>query len=291
MPVEYRSEIVMPHDTYATLRVAREDGVARVTVDNPPVNVLDAALMADLRHLLATLRDDDSVRVIVFDSADPEFFVAHVDMTLVDAPDAFDGFADGLPDGVNVFQGLGELLRHQPQVTIVKLAGIARGGGAELVTAADMAFAAVGRAGIGQIEALMGIVPGGGGTQYVTAGAGRRRALEIVLGADLFDAETAERYGWVNRALPAGELDAFVDRLARNIAALPPGVVAAVKRAIPPEDLSQGLLREHGAWAGQISRPAAERLIRDGLERGAQTRTGEGDLEGLLRAAAAARRE
>jgi enoyl-CoA hydratase/carnithine racemase len=190
MPVEYRSEIVMPHDTYATLRVAREDGVARVTVDNPPVNVLDAALMADLRHLLATLRDDDSVRVIVFDSADPEFFVAHVDMTLVDAPDAFDGFADGLPDGVNVFQGLGELLRHQPQVTIVKLAGIARGGGAELVTAADMAFAAVGRAGIGQIEALMGIVPGGGG-----------------------------------------------------------------------------------------------------LERGAQTRTGEGDLEGLLRAAAAARRE
>ena len=281
----------MPHDTYATLRVTREDGVARVTVDNPPVNVLDAALMADLRHLLATLRDDDSVRVIVFDSADPEFFVAHVDMTLVDAPDAFDGFADGLPDGVNVFQGLGELLRHQPQVTIAKLAGIARGGGAELVVAADMAFAAVGRAGIGQIEALMGIVPGGGGTQYVTAAAGRRRALEIVLGADLFDAETAERYGWVNRALPAGELDAFVDRLARNIAALPPGVVAAVKRAIPPEDLSQGLRREHDAWAGQISRPAAERLIRDGLERGAQTRAGERDLEGLLRAAASARRE
>jgi len=281
----------MPHDTYATLRVTREDGVAHVTVDNPPVNVLDVALMGDLRHLLATLHDDDSVRVIVFDSADPEFFVAHVDMTLVDAPDAFDGFADGLPDGVNVFQGLGELLRHQPQVTIVKLAGIARGGGAELVAAADMAFAAVGRAGIGQIEALMGIVPGGGGTQYVTARVGRQRALEIVLGADLFDAETAERYGWVNRALPADELDAFVDRLARNIAALPPGVIAAVKHAMPPEGLSHGLLREHDAWVGQISRPAAEGLIRAGLERGAQTRAGEGDLEGLLRAAASVRRE
>ena len=107
-----------------------------------------------------------------------------------------------------------------------------------------------------------------------------------MLGADLFDAETAERYGWVNRALPADELDTFVDRLARHIAALPPGVIAAAKRAIRPEDLSDGLLREHDAWAGQIARPAAERLIRGGLARGAQTSDGERDLEGLLRAEA-----
>jgi enoyl-CoA hydratase/carnithine racemase len=100
-----------------------------------------------------------------------------------------------------------ELLRHQPQVTIVKLAGMARGGGAEFVVAADMAFAAIGRGGIGQIEALMGIVPGGGGTQYLASRIGRNRALEAVLGADLHDAQTAERYGWVNRAVPADELD------------------------------------------------------------------------------------
>lgn len=275
----------MHHDAYATLRIAREAGIVRVAVDNPPVNVLDAALMTDLRHLLAALRDDDSVRVILFESADPEFFIAHVDMSLVDAPDAFDGLADGLSDGVNVFQGLGELLRHQPQVTIVKLAGIARGGGAEFVSAADMTFAAIGRAGIGQIEALMGIVPGGGGTQYVTGRVGRHRALEAVLGVELFDAETAERYGWVNRALPADELDAFVDRLALHIAALPPGVIAAAKRAIPPEDLGNGLLRENDAWMSQIGRPEAERLIRAGLAAGAQTRDGERDLEGLLRSA------
>ncbi|WP_331738532.1 enoyl-CoA hydratase/isomerase family protein [Streptomyces sp. NBC_01276] len=273
----------MSQDAYATLRVSLKGGIARVTLDNPPVNILNVAMMADLRRLLTVLRDDDSVRVIVFDSASPEFFIAHVDMTLVDTPDAFDELAAGLPDGVNVFQALGELLRHQPQVTIVKLAGTARGGGAEFVTAADMVFAAMGRAGIGQIEALMGIVPGGGGTQYLTGRIGRNRALEAVLGADLYDAETAERYGWVNRAVPADELDGVVDRLARNIAALPDGVIAAAKRAIVPEDLAEGLLREHEAWAGQFVRPAAERLIRDGLANGAQSRHGERDLEALLR--------
>ncbi|EMD28601.1 enoyl-CoA hydratase/isomerase family protein [Amycolatopsis azurea] len=273
----------MHHDAYSTLRVSHEAGIARVTLDNPPVNVLDVALMADLRRLLTGLRDDDSVRVIVFDSADPDFFIAHVDMALVDAPDAFDELAADTPDGVNVFQALGELLRHQPQVTIVKLAGLARGGGAEFVTAADMAFAAIGRAGIGQVEALMGIVPGGGGTQYLADRIGRNRALEVVLGADLLDARTAERYGWINRAIAADELDDFVDRLARDIAALPEGVVAAAKRAIVPADLAEGLLREHDAWAGQFVRPAAEQLIRGGLAHGAQTRDGERDLESLLR--------
>jgi len=271
------------NDAYTTLRVSREAGIARVTLDNPPVNVLDVALMGDLRRLLTALRDDDSVRVIVFDSADPEFFIAHVDMSLGDTPDALDTFARDLPDGVNVFQALGELLRHQPQVTIVKLAGMARGGGAEFVASADMTFAAIGRAGIGQIEALMGIVPGGGGTQYLATRAGRNRALEAVLSADLYDAETAERYGWINRAVPADELDDVVDRLARNIAALPEGVIAAAKHAILPEDLSEGLLRENDAWAGQVFRPAATELIRGGLAHGAQTPDGERDLEGLLR--------
>ncbi|MET9264792.1 enoyl-CoA hydratase/isomerase family protein [Amycolatopsis sp. NPDC004079] len=273
----------MHHDAYATLRVSREAGLVRVTLDNPPVNVLDVALMADLRRLLTTLRDDESARVIVFDSADPDFFIAHVDMSLVDAPDAFDQFAPDVPPGLNVFQALGELLRHQPQVTIVKLAGLARGGGAEFVAAADMVFAAIDTAGIGQIEALMGIVPGGGGTQYLANRIGRNRALEAVLGAGLYDARTAERYGWVNRAVPDDELDEFVDRLARNIAALPEGVVAAAKQALVPDDLANGFQREHDAWAGQFTRPAAEALIRGGLARGAQTRVGERDLEGLLR--------
>ena len=268
-------------NAYATLRVTSEAGIARVTLDNPPVNVLDVAMMADLRDLLTALRDNHSVRVIVFDSADPEYFIAHVDMALGDHLDDLEKFS--VPDGVNVFQALGEQLRHQPQVTIVKLAGLARGGGAEFVAAADMVFAAIGRAGLGQVEALMGIVPGGGGTQYLAERIGRNRALEVVLGADLHDAETAERYGWVNRAVPADQLDTVVDRLAHNIAALPSGVIAAAKHAIVPADLAEGLVRENDAWAGLVVRPAAQGLIGGGLERGAQTRSGERDLEGLLR--------
>ena len=273
----------MTHDNYSALRVSRDAGIARITLDNPPVNVLGVVLMTELRDLLTALRDDESTRVIVFDSANPEFFIAHVDMTLGEQTDGLRELAMSAPEGVNVFQAVGELLRHQPQVTIVKLAGIARGGGAEFVAAADMAFAAIGRAGIGQIEALMGIVPGGGGTQYLANRIGRNRALEVVLGVDLYDAEIAERYGWINRALPADELDGFVDRIARNIAALPEGVVEAAKRAIAPEDLTEGLQREHDAWASQIGRPAAERLIRGGLAQGAQTRDGERELESLLR--------
>ncbi len=268
---------------HSKLRTSLAAGVLRVTIDNPPVNVLDVGLMTELRHVLAAVADDPGVRVIIFDSADPDFFIAHVDMALIDEPHAFDELARDAPEGLNVFQAFGETLRRQPQVTIVKLAGLARGGGAEFVAAADMSFAAIGRAGLGQVEALIGIVPGGGGTQYANLRMGRARALEVVLGADLFDAETAERYGWVNRALPADKIDAFVDRLASQIAALPPGVIAAAKQALPPDDLAAGLARENDAWAGLFVLPAAERLIRGGLEHGAQTRDGEQRLEALMR--------
>lgn len=272
----------MTSPDFTKLRISQEGGVATVAIANPPVNVLDVALMGEIQCFLASVRDDEQTRVIVFESADPEFFIAHVDMTLVDQPDAFDELARHALDGLNPFQAFGELLRAQPQVTIVKLAGLARGGGAEFVAAADMAFAAKGRAGLAQCEALMGITPGGGATQYLGLRMTRGRALEVLLGADLFDAKAAERYGWVNRALPADEIDAFVDRLAQQIAALPPGVIAAAKAALPPADLREGFVREHAAWESLFARPVAERLIRGGLRAGAQTREGERDLEVLL---------
>jgi enoyl-CoA hydratase/carnithine racemase len=268
---------------YKHLAIRLSEGVAFVTIDNGPVNVLDVSLMSELRRFLLATRGDEEIRVIVFDSANPDFFIAHVDMALIDQPDAFDELAKDAPEGLNVFQAFAELLRHQPQVTIVKLAGIARGGGAEFVTAADMTFAAIGKAGLAQCEALMGIVPGGGGTQYALHRMGRNRALEVVLGADLMGAELAERYGWINRALPADQLDGFVETLARNIAALPEGVIAAAKQALPPAPLDEGFLREHEAWAGLFARPAAEALIRGGLQVGAQTVSGELQLEKLLR--------
>jgi enoyl-CoA hydratase/carnithine racemase len=269
--------------TSATVRTDRNGGVATITFDNPPVNAMGAPTMRELRTLLTTLADDPTVRVIVFQSANPEFFLAHVDMRLSEQMEELGRLAAEAPEGVNVFQAVGELLRDQPQVTIVKLAGIARGGGAEFAAAADMVFAARDSARIGQIEALMGIVPSGGGTQYLLERVGRHRALELVLSGDAVDASTAAAYGWINRALPDDELDAFVDRLAHDIASLPPGVAAAAKRLLAPADLREGYRREEAEWSELISRPETALLMGESMRRGAQTPDGERDLEGLLR--------
>jgi len=268
---------------YSTLQATTENGVLRVVLDNPPVNVLDAVMMREVRDLLAAVREDSSVKVIVFESANPEFFIAHVDIRVADRMDILEELAASAPEGVNVFQLIGELIRRQPQVTIVKLAGKARGGGAEFVAAADLAYAAEETAGLGQVEALMGITPGGGGTQYLRERVGRNRALEIVLTGDLVDARTAASIGWINQAMPAARLDAYVSDVASKIAALPDGVIAAAKKALPPTEYGQGLIAENDAWAGLVGLPTAKRIMDTALTRGAQTPDGERDLESLLR--------
>lgn len=276
----------MNPDTATTLHVTIDDGVAWIALDNPPVNVLGGTLIRELHEVLGTLRDDRRVRVIVFSSANPEFFLAHVDIHILDELEQLREIADRNPDA-NLFQGVGELLRHQPQVTIVKLAGKARAGGAEFVAAADLTFAARETAGLGQTEVLMGIVPGGGGTQYLRDRVGRNRALELLLTADLVDADTAAAYGWINRAVPAAELDAVVDQVAKKIAALSPELIAAAKRLVPPADLADGLKAEHDAWAELVSGPRPAQLMARALEHGVQTPDGERDLESVMRGIAA----
>ncbi|MFI5716122.1 enoyl-CoA hydratase/isomerase family protein [Nocardia sp. NPDC051750] len=277
----------MSTGSFSTLHVTTSGGVAEIVLDNPPVNVISAVMMRELADALGELAADSSVRVVVFSSANPDFFLAHVDMHILDQEEVLaDLIAAAAPRGINAFQAVGELLRNHPQVTIVKLAGKARGGGAEFVAAADMSFAARESAGIGQIESLMGIVPSGGGTQYLRERVGRNRALETVLTGDLFDADTAAAYGWINRAVPAAELDAFVDRIARNIADLPAGVVEAVKSVLPPADLSTGYAKEETEWSALIAGPDALRLMDGALRHGAQTPEGETDLEALMRSAA-----
>jgi enoyl-CoA hydratase/carnithine racemase len=273
----------MTTSPHSTLHLTVHAGIAEIVLDNPPVNVISAVMMRELTETLSGLRDDPAVRVIVFSSANPEYFLAHVDMRIAEDLDILQGLAVAAPAHTNVFQAIGELLRRQPQVTIVKLAGKTRGGGAEFVAAADMAFAARETAGIGQIESLMGIVPSGGGTQYLLERVGRNRALEAVLTGDLFDADTAATYGWINRAVPAADLDAFVDNVARKIAALPDGVIEKTKSLLPPADLTAGYLREEAAWSELIARPAAQQLMSAALRQGAQTPEGEADLESLMR--------
>jgi enoyl-CoA hydratase/carnithine racemase len=268
---------------FDAISTRQEGRVMFVTLDNAPVNALSAYAMRELHQLLSSVRADESIAVIVFESANTEFFIAHADMNLGEQMDVLGELASQTPEGVNVFQAVGELLRNQPQVTIVKLAGIARGGGAEFVAAADMTFAARETARLGQIESLMGIVPAGGGTQYLAERVGRNRALELVLTGDAVDADTAALYGWINRAMPATELDAFVDQLAHNISNLAPGVMAATKRILAPVTPVEGYEREEAEWSTLIGQSTAGALMGGSLRRGAQTPDGERDLEGLLR--------
>lgn len=268
---------------YELLGISLAKGVANITINNPPVNVLSGSMIKELKKLLGDLATDPVVKVIVFDSSNPDFFIAHVDINILDEKETLDELGRSVPSGLNIFQAVGEMLRKQPQITIVKLKGIARGGGAEFVTAADMCFASKNTGKLGQIEALMGIIPGGGATQYLSAKMSRNRVLEIILGAGLFDADTAEQYGWINRAIPDAHIDSYVEVLAEQIAALPGGVIEAAKSVLTPEVGLEGFKAEHDAWAKLAFQPRTAQIMKAGMENGAQTVEGEMNAEFLFR--------
>lgn len=273
----------MSNTKYQTIRTENKEGVATIFINNPPVNVLGGNLMKELKTVLSEYALNQAIKVIVFESDNPEFFIAHVDINILDDQQTFEELTASAYEGLNIFQTMGEYLRRQPQVTIVKLKGIARAGGAEFIAAADMSFASLEKGKIGQTEALMGIIPGGGATQYLSEKMTRNRVLEVVLGAGLFDAKDSELYGWINRAVPHSEIDFFVDKLARQIAALPEGVVAGVKKVLPPKNLLQGYQEENNGWLELVSKPKAAEIFKTIMERGAQTPDGERNIETLLR--------
>jgi enoyl-CoA hydratase/carnithine racemase len=216
---------------YRTLRVTKTDeGVLSVVIDAPPMNLIGPELVHDLVTLIGELESGEDVRVMVLESADPDYFVPHVDLTKVAEYTAEAAKAGGPEDA-----SLGMLWRklsELPVVSIAKIRGRARGAGSELALACDMRFAARENAILGQIEVGAGTTPGAGGVQHLARLLGRGRAMEAILGADDFGAEVAERYGWINRALPDADLDAFVARLARRTASFPADAVRSAKRAI-----------------------------------------------------------
>lgn len=164
--------------------------------------------------------------------------------------------------------------RTMPKATIALIEGIARGGGSELALSFDMRFAALGRAVLAQPEVSVGIIPGGGGTQRLPGLIGRGRALEVVLGGGDIDAETAERWGYVNRSLPDGELRPFVEALASRIASYPPETVARAKAAVDAGllDPLDGLLFESQQFRSSLSDPETHPRMAAFLEHGGQTR-------------------
>jgi enoyl-CoA hydratase/carnithine racemase len=216
---------------YRTLRVTKTDeGVLSVVIDAPPMNLIGPELVRDLVGLLGEVGSGQHARVMVLESADPEYFVPHVDLTKVAEYTAEAAKAGGPEDA-----SLGMLwhkLSELPVVSIAKIRGRARGAGSELALACDMRFAARENAVFGQVEVGAGATPGAGGVQHLARLLGRGRAMEAILGADDFSAERAERYGWINQAIPDADLDAFVARLARRIASFPADAVRSAKRVL-----------------------------------------------------------
>ena len=271
----------MAYDGYEALGVAVEDGIARVTIDHPPINLFDLPLMLELDRFGREVSDDASVRVVVVDSADPDFFIAHADVSLIlglpreqrGGPNAELGF----------FHAMCDRFRTMPKATIAVVEGRVRGGGSEFVSSFDMRFASRSRAVFGQPEAALGIIPGGGGTQRLPSLVGRGRALEVMLGCGDVDGPLAEQWGWVNRALPDGELRPFVDALAARIASFPPNAIAAVKASVGNAvlDPAPGLREEEFLFTQTLLDPEAIRRMERFMEVGGQTREVELDLTGV----------
>ena len=193
-----------------------------ITFSNPPINMFLPTTIVELGTLMTDLEADTSVKVVAFQSANPDFYIAHLDVAK----------AAEQPEVLGLWRDFVLRLSSTPVVSIAKIRGRTRGIGNEFVLACDMRFASRQSAVFGNPEVGVGLVPGGGALEWLPRLVGRSRALEIVLSGDDFDADIAERYGWVNRTLDDKDLDPFVDSLARRLASFDHEALGAAKAQI-----------------------------------------------------------
>jgi enoyl-CoA hydratase/carnithine racemase len=193
-----------------------------ITFSNPPINMFLPTTIVELGALMTDLGSDPSVKVVVFQSGNPDFFIAHLDVAK----------AAERPEALGLWRDFVLRLSSTPVVSIAKIRGRTRGIGNEFVLACDMRFASRQNAVFGNPEVGVGLVPGGGALEWLPRLVGRSRALEIVLSGDDFDADIAERYGWVNRTLDDNDLDSFVDTLVRRLASFDHEALGAAKAQI-----------------------------------------------------------
>ena len=252
----------MNYQGFTTFKAEQKDAILTVSFDYPPVNIQGIPMLDDLNRLADILEGDRSVKVVVFQSAHPEIFVAHADTNFL--KDMSTKAVSREEVELLYLQTTLERISKLPQATIAKIEGFARGGGHEFALACDMRFAARGKAKFMQMEVGMGILPCGGGASRMARQAGLGRALEIILSARDFDADEAEAYGTINKALDADEIGAYVDTLANRIAQFPAGSINACKQAVcasidkPIKDA----LKEEAYWLYQATSttPAIKRF-------------------------------
>jgi enoyl-CoA hydratase/carnithine racemase len=256
-----------------TLTVRKEGAVLFAEIASPPMNLLGPELVRDLVALIQRAETDDAVQVLVFKSADPDYFISHVDVTRIEEYRQEAARLTGEPSIALLFRHLSA----SPLVTIAQIEGRVRGAGSEFVLACDMRFAARESAIFGQFEPAFGLLPGGGAAQHLARLMGRARALEVMLSAEDYDAELAEQYGWINRALPADTIGDFVEALAHRIAGFPAAGQVVVKDRVnaialaPAEDFR----RDSDLFGEGVLNPEAQERIQAAMKRGFQTRKAE----------------
>ncbi|WP_157220403.1 enoyl-CoA hydratase/isomerase family protein [Flavisphingomonas formosensis] len=241
----------------------------RVTIDKPPFNIYSPDSMAPFNRVITAIENDPVLKVVVFDSAIPGFFLTHYDFSVpLDQTTSMPPGPTGLPQLPDMLVRLSKA----PVVSIVSIRGRATGVGSELSLASDMRFASREKAILSQFEIGAGFVPGGGPMARLPRLVGRGRALEILLSGNDINGEIAERYGYVNRALPDAELDGYVDALARRIASFDKQSIAQIKAlvnvaSLPPDG---AIGAEWAAFLESVQRPAAQELIRRLMQTGLQ---------------------
>ena len=267
-------------EVFKTLTARREGAVLFVEIAAPPMNLLGQELVRDLVSLIQRTEADQTLQVLVFKSADPDYFISHVDVTRIKEYRAEAAKLVGEPSIALLFRHLSA----SRLVTIAQIEGRVRAAGSEFVLACDMRFAARESAIFAQPEPGLGTIPGGGGVQHLVRLMGRSRALEVMLSAEDYDAEMAERYGWINRALPASALGDFVGSLAHRIAGFPAAGRVAVKDRVNAIALAvvEDFRRDSDLFAEGVRNPEAQERMQAAFNRGFQTRDAEMNLARLL---------
>ena len=257
----------------------------RVTFDHPPINLIDYVMIGELGELLAEVERNEEPAVLVFNSADPDYFLAHYDIA------ADPGLVNSLPAGPTGFHPWVDILvrvSRLPAVTISAIRGRARAAGSELVLATDVRFASRERAVLGQVEVGFGALPGGGPASRLPGLVGRGRTLEILLGGEDFNGELAERYGYVNRAIPDDEFEDFVDRFACRVSTFDRQALADIKHFVNEVSLpaDEGFPPQMDAFWKAVARPAlqarASRAFEDGLQQRSDVELHLGEYVGHL---------
>lgn len=247
----------------------------KVSFNNPPINMFDTEFSKQLIQLTDEMEANENLQVVVFESENPDFFVAHVELQNVnDFPKGIGrtGLSISWPD-------IAKRLEQAPFVSIASIRGRARGLGSEFAQAFDIRFASKEKAIFAQVEIGIGSFPGGGGMERLHLLTGKARALEIILSGDDYDAETAALYGWVNRAIPDAELDKFVDQFARRIASFDKNAIVAIKKIMndrAPQPKNEDIIDTQTQFFASLTWPQAGKRIRSLFERGLQQ---NGDLE------------